>query len=101
MPSRSISSSNFSGVHFNDNAPVTESAPVTQNIFAPTEKQRSAPHFMSSVAPGNERQNLRSCSIFMKKFYRRDRRGRREIKNKSLSSSPVLCQCHPLTHLNA
>src|SRR5258708_20981511 len=68
MPSRSISSSNFSGVHFSDNPPAIESAPVTQNIFAPTQKQRSAPHFMSSVAPGNVRQNLRSCSIFIESF---------------------------------
>src|SRR5262249_50875308 len=64
MPSRSINSSNFSGVHFNESPPI-ESAPVTTNILAPTLKHRSAPHFTSSVAPGNERQNFRSCSMFI------------------------------------
>src|SRR5436190_18479861 len=63
MPWRSINSSNFCGVHLND-IPPPPSAPVTQNIFAPTEKQRSALHLISSVAPGNERQYLRSCSMF-------------------------------------
>src|SRR5436190_405374 len=65
MPSRSISSSNLSGVHLIDIPPEMESAPVTQNILAPTQKHRSAPHFMSSVAPGNDRQNVLSCSIFI------------------------------------
>src|SRR5437773_11756069 len=65
MPSRSISSPNFSGVHFIEIPPEIESAPVTQNIFSPTQKHRSAPHLMSSVAPGSERQNFRSCSMFI------------------------------------
>src|SRR5688572_6886021 len=62
MPSRSVSSANFSGVHFTEIPPAPDSTPVTVNIFAPTEKHRSLPHLTSSVTPGNERQNLRSCS---------------------------------------
>src|SRR5690242_6360400 len=64
-----MSSSNFSGVHLNDIPLDEESAPVTQNILAPTEKHRSAPHLISSVAPGNERQYFRSCSMFIRLIF--------------------------------
>src|SRR5215204_4552288 len=65
MPGRSVSSANFSGVVLKETPVSLESADVTVNIFPPTEKQRSDPHFMSSVTPGNDMQNLRSCSMFI------------------------------------
>jgi hypothetical protein len=42
-----------------------DSREATQNNFPPTEKQRSFPHFTSSVAAGNERQYLRRKSMFI------------------------------------
>lgn len=37
----------------------------TQNILPPTLKTRSEPHWICSVAPGNDRQSVRSVSSVM------------------------------------
>src|ERR1051325_7292355 len=39
------------------------------NIFLPTEKTRSAPHLMSSVAPGSARQNSWSVAALLDFFF--------------------------------
>src|SRR5712691_714832 len=69
MPSSSVNSANFSGVHLRDkqyfDAP---SSTVTANILPPTLKTRSLPHCTFSVTCGNERQYVRTCSISIDVF---------------------------------
>jgi hypothetical protein len=44
---------------------VAGSSAVTANIFPAILNRRSSPHWIFSVAPGNERQSFRSASMFM------------------------------------
>src|SRR5688500_6880305 len=63
MPSRSISSANFSGVHLKESfVGYFASSPATANIFSPIQNNRSLPHCTRSVTCGNDRQYLRICS---------------------------------------
>ena len=64
-PSRSTKSANVASSHLKDSATfggATGSVQQTQNILPPTLKTRSLPHWICSVAFGNERHNLRMLS---------------------------------------
>src|SRR5436190_4984776 len=74
IPSRSTSSPNISGVHLNATW-CGGSRFTTVNIFLPTEKQRSPPHFTSSVTSGRDRQICRSVSRVTAAVYRENPSG--------------------------
>src|SRR5262249_2502553 len=69
IPSRSIRSPNDSGVHSNDTW-CGGSRLAAQKIFFCTEKQRSLPHFTSSMTAGKDRQICRSLAIVTAVVYR-------------------------------
>jgi hypothetical protein len=70
IPSRSISSEYFSGVHLNEHEnPLAGLRLAVANILSPIQKQRSFPHLISSKACGSDRQNSLSCSTFIDIIY--------------------------------
>src|SRR5471032_167851 len=65
-PGRSVSSRKRSSSTLKLMPLALSSSSVTANIFVPTENTRSAPHLVSSVAPGKVRHRALACLIFMR-----------------------------------
>src|SRR5467141_47390 len=79
---RSVSSAKCSGDALNERHTGAGSSGVAANIFPPTLKSRSLPHWIWSTAPGKERHNSRSQSTFMSKILGQERaclNGRNDI----------------------
>jgi len=90
MLGRSVSSAKFSGEALNERHTGAGSSGVTANIFPPTLKSRSYPHWICSVTPGNDKQTSHSQSTFMSTIL--GRRGRRHQRVGRDSSSASACR---------